>query len=59
MIISGKNDQDLNHLKNKISAARKKLQSAWAVSNRTDPSVLAAGDEFDKLMNEYLRLSKK
>jgi predicted nucleic acid-binding Zn-ribbon protein len=45
LIHSGNNDQDLNHLKQQISAARKKLQAAW--------------DEFDKLMNEYLRLTKK
>jgi hypothetical protein len=59
LIHSGNNDQDLNHLKKQISAARKKLQAAWDANNMTDPNVIAAGDEFDKLMNEYLRLTKK
>jgi hypothetical protein len=59
LIHSGNNDQDLNHLKKQISIARKKLQAAWDENNMTDPNVIAAGDEFDKLMNEYLRLIKK
>jgi hypothetical protein len=59
LIHSGNNDQDLNHLKQQISAARKKLQAAWDENNMTDPNVIAAGDEFDKLMNEYSRLTKK
>jgi hypothetical protein len=59
LIHSGNNDQDLNHLKKQISAARKKLQAAWDENNMTDPNVIAAGDEFDKLEYEYLRLTKK
>jgi hypothetical protein len=57
---SGNCDRDLNQLREQIFAARKKLQTAWAVNNnKTDSSVLAAGDEFDRLEYEYMRLSKK
>ncbi|MCL6588460.1 MAG: aspartyl-phosphate phosphatase Spo0E family protein [Firmicutes bacterium] len=45
-------------LKNQIAAARKKLESAWEATGATDSSVLAAGDEFDALINEYQRLVK-
>ena len=48
----------VNHLKNQIAAARKKLELAWENTGATDSSVLAAGDEFDALINEYRRLVK-
>jgi hypothetical protein len=49
----------LNCLKSEIAAARKALDEAWASSGRTDQTVLAAGDNFDRLINEYDRLVKE
>lgn len=52
-------DPQLTSLKIKILLARRKLNRAWAKSERTDATVLAAGEEFDALVNEYSRLLKK
>lgn len=49
----------LNCLKSEIAAARKTLNDAWANSGKTDQSVLDAGDNFDRLINEYDRLVKE
>lgn len=49
----------LNCLKSEIAAARKALDEAWANSGRTDQTVLEAGDNFDRLINEYDRLVKE
>lgn len=38
--------------------ARRKLEQAWEESGNTNPSVLAAGENFDRLMNEYERTSQ-
>jgi soluble cytochrome b562 len=48
----------INQLKTEIAEARKKLEQAWSVSGATDPEVLAFGEAFDKLINEYDRLIK-
>ena len=47
---------EIAQLKKEIAEARKELEQAWATYGRTDPKVLAVGDIFDKLMNEYHRL---
>jgi hypothetical protein len=49
----------LNCLKSEIAAARKALDEAWACSGRTDQTVLEAGDNFDRLINEYDKLVKE
>jgi hypothetical protein len=49
----------LNCLKSEIAAARKSLDEAWASSGKTDQSVLEAGENFDRLINEYNRLAKE
>jgi hypothetical protein len=48
----------INQLKTEIAEARKKLEQAWSVSGATDLEVLAFGEAFDKLINEYDRLIK-
>ena len=48
----------INQLKSEIEIARKKLEQTWAVSGKTDLTVLAAGEIFDQLLNEYERLVK-
>lgn len=55
-IFAHNHQYQINTLKNQIAAARKKLESAWETTGATDSSVLAAGDEFDALINEYRRL---
>jgi len=49
----------LNCLKSKIAAARIELEQAWEKSGDTDQAVLAAGDKFDRLINEYGQLVKE
>jgi hypothetical protein len=48
----------LNQLKTAIAEARRELEQTWAIRGNTDPEVLAAGEIFDRLMNEYDRLIK-
>jgi hypothetical protein len=53
------NYNELTSLKNKISTVRKKLMQAWEARETTDALVLATGEEFDALMNEYCHLVKE
>lgn len=51
-------DFKLTRLKIKSTKARRKLNSAWEMYQMTNPDVLAAAAEFDRLCNEYERLKK-
>ena len=46
----------IDQLKTEIAEARKELEQAWATSGATDLEVLAVGEIFDQLLNEYNRL---
>lgn len=49
-------NDSLNSLRIKIAAARIALNQAWKQYGETNEFVLAIGDDFDRLMNEYGRL---
>lgn len=51
-------DFKLTRLKTKITKARQKLNRAWETYQMTDPDVLVAAAELDRLCNEYERLKK-
>jgi hypothetical protein len=51
-MIDNLNDS-LNSLKIKIAAARIALNQVWEQYRESNELVLAAGDDFDRLMNEY------
>ena len=45
-------------IKQQIAASREKLSNLWNARGFTDADVLAAGAEFDELLNLYLRLKQ-
>jgi hypothetical protein len=45
-------------IKQQIAASREKLRNLWNTRGFTDADVLAAGAEFDELLNLYLRLKQ-
>lgn len=49
--------QTIETLEIEIAAGRRKLMDLYDARGRTDPEVLAAGIELDKLLNEYQRLN--
>lgn len=49
-------NDSLDSLRIKIAAARIALNQAWEKHGKTNEFVLAVGDDFDRLMNEYRRL---
>jgi hypothetical protein len=49
-------NDSLDSLRIKIAAARIALNQAWNQYGETNERVLIAGDDFDRLMNEYGRL---
>jgi hypothetical protein len=52
-------NDSLVSLRIKITAARIALNQAWEKYGETNELVLAAGDDFDRLMNEYGRLTNR
>ena len=46
-------------LEQQIAASRRKLQTLWDSRGFTDPEVLAAGIELDKLLNQYQKFSSQ
>ncbi len=44
-------------LKNQIAASRDRLQTLWEARGHTDPDVLAASIELDKLVNRCYQLN--
>lgn len=50
-------NDSLDSLRIKIIAARIALNRAWEQYGQTNEFVLAAGDDFDRLMNEYWRVA--
>jgi hypothetical protein len=52
-------NDSLDSLRIKITAARIALNQAWNQYGETNERVLIAGDDFDRLMNEYGRLAKR
>ena len=50
---------EIDQLKREIAEARKELEQAWEVCGSTNPKVLAFGEVFDNLINEYSRLVKQ
>lgn len=57
--MTDKFDDALDSLQKKITDARITLNRAWEQYGETNDSVLAAGDDFDRLMNEYGRLARR
>lgn len=51
-------DSKLTRLKSRITKARRKLNRAWETYQMTNPDVLVAAAELDRLCNEYERLKK-
>jgi hypothetical protein len=49
-------NDSMDSLRIKISTARAALNQAWETYGEVNDFVLAAGDDFDRLMNEYRRL---
>jgi hypothetical protein len=52
-------NNSLDNLRMKIAAARIVLNQAWEQHGETNELVLAAGDDFDQLINEYGRLVRR
>jgi hypothetical protein len=45
-------------LKQQIDASRDRLQTLWETRGFTDPAVLAASVELDRLVNRYYRTNR-
>lgn len=54
-----RNDGSMDNLKVRIANARTELNQAWEKYGETNKMVLAAAVNFDRLLNEYMRLCQK
>jgi hypothetical protein len=57
--LSDKINASLDNLRMQIAAARTVLHQAWEKYGETTGPVLAAGDDLDRLLNEYGRLTNR
>jgi len=54
-----KNDDSLDDLETRMANARIALNQAWEEYGETNEKVLAAAVDFDRLLNEYMRIREK
>lgn len=52
-------NESLDNLRVRIAAARSALNQAWEKYGETNEMVLASGDDFDRLINEYGQLIRR